>query len=247
MTATYLTRALLALAVVLVGGAARVGVAQELSEAELFFELNDSAGDLGIHSSIDGGPYTTLEIEDPRGRVILWMSAFGRLAQQGLTQFFLESAEPPFSLLAPAVFFQRFPEGRYEIEAVDRNGVEFGAAVRLSHVMAARPGHITANGVPAVDCDAPALPTLSAPVVVDWDPVTKSHPTIGKSGPVQIVRYEFFTERVGVKFSVQLPPTVTEFEIPAEVLELGDEFKYEIIARTASGNNTAVEACFLLD
>ncbi|MBA3295970.1 MAG: hypothetical protein H0U19_03475, partial [Acidobacteria bacterium] len=26
--------------------------------AELFFELNDSAGDLGIHSNIDGGPWT---------------------------------------------------------------------------------------------------------------------------------------------------------------------------------------------
>jgi hypothetical protein len=30
----------------------------------------------------------------------------------------------------------------------------------------------------------------------------------------------------------------------AEVIDLGDEFKFEIIARTASGNNTAVENCF---
>ncbi len=221
--------------------------AAELSEAELYFELNDSAGDLGIHSSIDGGPDTTLEIEDAGGRVILWMGAFGRLAQQGMTQFFLESAEPSFDELAPATFFRRFPEGIYEIEAVDRRGVEFEAKVRLSHVMAARPGRITANGVPAVDCDAAALPTLSEPVIIDWDPVTLSHPTIGKRGPVQIARYEFFAEREGVKFGVEQPPSVTEFEIPAEVLALGDEFKYEIIARTTSGNNTAVEACFLLD
>lgn len=244
MTARFLK---LTLACVLLGAAAPLAGAAELSEAELYFELNDSAGDLGIHSSIDGGPYTTLEIEDSRGRVMLWMGAFGRLAQQGMTQFFLESAEPSFAELAPAAFFRRFPEGTYDIEAVGRNGVEFEAEVELSHVMAARPGHITANGVPAVNCDAPSLPSISAPVLVDWDPVTRSHPTVGKSGPVEIVRYEFFTEREGVKFSVQLPPTVTEFEIPAEVLALGDEFKYEIIARTASGNNTAVEACFLLD
>jgi hypothetical protein len=244
MTARFLTIAIASLALAV---AAPAAFAAELSEAELYFELNDSAGDLGIHSSIDGGPYVTLEIEDAKGRTILWLSAFGRLAAQGMTQFFLESAEPPFDELAPATFFQRFPEGRYEIEAVDRRGVEFEATVRLSHVMAARPGNITANGVPAVDCDAPVLPTLSAPVVVDWDPVTHSHPTIGKSGPVEIVEYQFFAEREGVKFSVELPPTVTEFEIPAEVLALGDDFKYEIIARTASGNNTAVEACFLLD
>lgn len=238
---------IMALAGFLLGAAAPDSRAAEFSEAELYFELNDSAGDLGIHASIDGGPYTTLEIEDSKGRVILWMSAFGRLAQQGMTQFFLESAEPSFEELAPAAFFRRFPEGKYEIEAVDRRGKEFEAIVRLSHVLAARPGNITANGVPSVDCDAPVIPTISAPVVVDWDPVTLSHPTVGKSGPVEIVRYEFFAEREGVKFAVELPPTVTEFEIPAEVLALGDDFKYEIIARTASGNNTAVEACFLLD
>ncbi len=244
MTAKFL---ILVLASALCSTAAANARTVEFSEAELYFELNDSAGDLGIHSSIDGGPYTTLEIEDARGRVVLWMGAFGQLAQQGMTQFFLESAEPSFAELAPAAFFRRFPEGTYDIEAVGRRGVRFEAEVELSHVMAARPGHITSNGIPAVDCDAPTLPSISAPVIVDWDPVTQSHPTVGKSGPVEIVRYEFFAEREGVKFSVQLPPTVTEFEIPAEVLALGDEFKFEIIARTASGNNTAVEACFLLD
>jgi hypothetical protein len=243
MTATF---RILVLASALLASA-HAAAAEELAEAELYFELNDSAGDLGIHSSIDGGPYTTLEIEDPRGNAMLWMGAFGRLAQQGMTQFFLESAEPSFDELAPAAFFRRFPEGVYEVEAVDRRGVEFEAEVRLSHVLAARPGNITANGVPAVDCDAATLPSLSEPVIVDWDPVTRAHPRIGKAGPVEIARYEFFAEREGVKFAVELPPTVTEFEIPAEVLALGDEFKFEIIARTASGNNTAVEACFLLE
>ncbi len=38
----------------------------------------------------------------------------------------------------------------------------------------------------------------------------------------------------------------TEFQIPEEILALSTDFKYELIARTASGNNTAVEACFTL-
>ena len=91
---------------------------------------------------------------------------------------------------------------------------------------------------------------MSAPVIVDWDPVTTSHPEIGKPGPIEIVRYQFFVEQPGVtgfKVSVDLPPSETQFEIPAAILALSTDFKYEVIARTASGNNTAVEACFTLE
>jgi len=221
--------------------------AAEFSEAELFFELNNTDGDLGIHASIDGGPYSRLEIEDPNERKIFVLRAAGRLAKQGLTQLFFESAEPTFDELAPAEFFRRFPEGTYEIDAVSLTGEEIEGSVVLSHVLAAPVGNITVNGIPAAEnCDAPSLPSVSEPVIIDWDPVTTSHPTIGKTGPVEIVRYQFFVEREGVKIAVDLPPTVTQFEVPADILALGDEFKFEIIARTASGNNTAIETCFTI-
>jgi hypothetical protein len=243
MTAKLVTMAIAALAL----AAAAPVWGLELTETELYFELNDSAGDLGIHSSIDGGPYVRLEIDDPRDRKILWMGAQGRLARQGMTQFFLESAEPRFSELSPAAFFRRFPEGDYEIEATDRDGQEFEATVALSHVMAARPGHIEAAGVPAVNCDAPVLPVIAAPILIDWDPVSHSHPTVGKPGPVEIDRYQLFVEVEGVKFGIDLTPEMTEFGIPAEVLAVGGHLKFEIIARTSTGNNTAVESCFLLE
>jgi hypothetical protein len=220
----------------------------ELSEAELFFELNDTDGDLGIHSSVDGGPYVELEIDDPRDATILRLQADGRLARQGLTQLFIESAEPTFDELAPAQFFRRFPEGLYEIEATTALGEEIEASVRLSHVLAAPPGNVRVSGMPAAEnCDAPLLPSVSGPVVIGWDPVTRSHPRIGRRGRVQIVRYQFFVEREGVKLGVDLPPDVTEFEVPAAILALGDEFKFEIIARTSTGNNTAIESCFLVE
>jgi hypothetical protein len=219
----------------------------ELSEAELFFELNDTDGDLGIHGSVDGGPYVMLEIDDPRDTTILLLQARGRLFKQGMTQFFLESAEPSFDELAPADFFRRFPEGVYEIEATTAARQELEARVWLSHVLAAPPGNVRVSGQPAAEsCDAPELPSVSEPVVIDWDPVTRSHPTIGKRGAVEIVRYQLFVERDDVKFSVDLPPDVTRFEVPAEIIALGDEFKFEIIARTATGNNTAIESCFLV-
>ena len=76
--------------------------------------------------------------------------------------------------------------------------------------------------------------------------MTSSHPEIGKSGPVQISRYQLFVERDKVKLSLDLPPTVTEFRVPASVIALGPQFKFEVIARTTTGNNTAVESCFRL-
>jgi hypothetical protein len=220
--------------------------AAEFSEAELFFELNDTDGDLGIHSSIDGGAYSRLTITDPKERTILQVRPKGRLARQGLTQLFFESAEPKFTeQLDPAMFFRRFPEGPYDSRARSLKGEALEATVVLSHVLAAPVSNITVSGVPAAaNCDAVPLPSVSEPVIIDWDPVTQSHPKIGKSGPVEIVRYQFFVEREGVKLSVDLPPTVTEFQVPSDVIALGNEFKFEIIARTASGNNTAIENCF---
>jgi hypothetical protein len=225
--------------------------AAEFSEAELFFELNNTDGDLGIHASIDGEPWKRLKIEDPNGRTILDIKSRGHLRQQGLTQLFLESAEPSFDELDPEEFFLRFPEGKYEIEAKSLEGEDLEGEVILSHVLAAPVGNVTVNGEAAAEnCDAVPLPSVSEPVLIDWEPVTTSHPTIGEAGPVEIVRYQFFVEQGDIKFAVDLPPTQTLFQVPAEIIALGDTdepFKFEIIARTATGNNTAIENCFTIE
>ena len=66
-----LTLSLIVMASLTLAAAIPAVQAAEFSEAELFFELNNTDGDLGIHASIDGGPYSRLEIEDPNERVIL--------------------------------------------------------------------------------------------------------------------------------------------------------------------------------
>jgi hypothetical protein len=96
----------------------------------------------------------------------------------------------------------------------------------------------------AESCDEPDLPEVSGPVLIDWEPVTQSHPEIGKVGPVSIARYQFFVEQGAMKLSLDLPPDVTEFEIPESITAAGGVFKFEIIARTSTGNNTAIESCF---
>ena len=240
----------MAVALVLTWGTAATA---QFTEAELFFELNDTDGDLGLHASIDGEPWVKLEVEAPNGDTLLVVTAHGKLAKQGNTQLMLESAEPSFDELSPAQFFQRFPEGWYELELTNQEGEEFETRVRLSHVLAA-PAVLKIGGVAMKKCGATGLQKVTAgnPVTIDWDPVTKSHPTIGKNKNkalaglgIEIARYQFFFEQGDVKLSIDLQPVVTVFTVPGAItgmMEAG-EAKVEVIVRTDELNNTAVEMC----
>jgi hypothetical protein len=220
---------------------------QEFAEAKLFLELNDTDGDLGIHALIDGGPWTDLAIEGPNDRALLHVLSRGRLRAHGLSELAFESAEPSFDDLSPEAFFRRFPQGRYEFEARSVDGVEIESTVFLSHVLAAPPENVTVSGFAAAEsCELPDLPIVAGAVTIRWDPVTQSHPDIGRRGGVEISRYQLFVETEGVTLAVDLPPTVTEFEVPTGITERGDEFKFEIIAQTTAGNNTAIESCFVV-
>ena len=231
--------------------------------AEVFFELNDTDGDLGIHALIDGDPWKHLQIEDLNERRILNINVKGRLRRQGLTEIFFESAEPTFDELPPATFFNRFPEGEYEIEGVTLDGVEMESETSISHAMPAPPNP-TVNGTPvAAQCDDEEpgydAPTVAGEVVIAWDPVTLTHPSLGspQSSPdISIYNYQVVVEAEfelanGDEFSsvlsVVLPPDVTEMTIPAEFLSQSDTFKYEVLAREESWNQTAIESCFLLE
>ena len=66
----------------------------------IFFELNNTDGDLGIHALIDGEPWRKIIMTDPNDRRMLVIRNRGRLAKQGLTELFFESAEPQFAELA---------------------------------------------------------------------------------------------------------------------------------------------------
>ena len=235
--------------------------------ANLFFELNDTDGDLGIHALIDGEAWRELEIEDPKGREMLDFRVKGRLQKQGLTEIFFESAEPTFDELPPHKFFRRFPEGIYEVEGETLEGDELESKTELTHVMPAPPEPTVNGQMKAEQCDPDeagydATMVTSLPVTIAWSAVQESHPDpfgggAGVQPPVDVVirNYEVVVEVElevdGQEFasvlSVILPPDAREFTIPAEFLALGDEYKYEVLAREESFNQTAVESCFVLD
>ena len=237
-------------------GWAKDGKEIPFAEGNIFFELNDTDEDLGIHALIDGEPWKRLEIQDPNERRMLLVSVNGRLRRQGLTELFFESAEPPFEsddpnevTLSPEDFFLRFPEGKYEIEGMTLGGRELESTAEVTHLMPATPDNISVSGIAAAeDCDVVPLPAVTGPVVISWDPVTESHPEIGRTGEmIEVVKYQVVVEREEpdlLVLSVDLPPAATQFEVPSDFIALGDEFKFEILVREASGNQTAVESCF---
>lgn len=120
---------------------------EPFSVANIFFELNNTDGDLGIHALIDGDPWKRLKIEDTNERDMLNIHLRGHLRRQGLTELFFESAEPPFEIgeadevtLAPEEFFARFPEGE-EVSGITLGGDELESTEIITHLMPAPPSH----------------------------------------------------------------------------------------------------------
>jgi len=234
--------------------------------AELFFELNNTDGDLGIHALIDGEGWKKLEIENPKDREILEVDVWSSLRSQGLTEIFFESAEPTFDELSPNRFFRRFKPGVYDVQGRTVEGDQLRSNVELTHAMPSPPAP-TINGEPmAIQCDDEEsgfdITEVNAPVTIAWPAVTMSHPDPDGGGagiqpaiPVTIHNYEVVVEAEfqidGEEFvsvlSVILPPDQMSFTVPEEFTDLGEgEFKYEVLAREASFNQTAVESCFAL-
>jgi hypothetical protein len=229
----------------------------EFEEAQLYFELNDTDGDLGIHAKVDGDAWKNLKLESPNEEELLNVWLRGNLRNQGLTEFFFESEEPPFDELSPRQFFRRFPEGVYEFEGTTLEGEELEGEIELSHVMAGPPDKVWVNGIPsAPNCDSEDLPVVSNPVTVLWRQVKMSHPRIGTPNvPVKVQLYQFVgeIEREGqepevIAFTVDLPPNVHSFTYPRGFTALSDgEVKFEIITKLDNGNQTAVESCFEIE
>ncbi len=106
----------------------------------------------------------------------------------------------------------------------------------------------------AIDCEGEDgfVPVIPTPIIISWDPVNLSHPDLGRTDePITVVNYQVVVEvevdETEMIYSVHLPPDVTQVWCPPEFIALGDEFKFEILVREQSGNQTAVESCFTVE
>jgi hypothetical protein len=231
------------------------GQTTPLERADILAELNETDGDLGFHALIAGEAAKRLTVRGPDGLPILSVRPVGSLGEQGLTELSFESTEPESEAIPPEEFFARFPEGRYTIAGPATEGGRVEGSAKFSHRMPAPPDNVAVSGIPlAEDCEAQDPPAVGQPIVISWDPVTTSHPTIGSpnDAPIRIQRYQLVVEReepTALVHSVDLPGDLRAYEItlPAEFVALGAEFKYGIVVRAKNGNQTALESCFALE
>ena len=241
---------------------------EEFEEADIYFELNNTDGDLGIHGKVDGGPWRKIWLKDSTHRQLMNVTARGRLKKQGVTELFFESAEPTFDELPPENFFNRFPEGIYKIYGISEDGKLLVGNSSIRHVMPAPPDGISINGMDVdlqeIDCEIEdTVPVVelndAGNIVISWAEVDQSHPTIGETGDIEVALYQLVVEFevTGEEFesvyNVFLPPDVTSMAVPGDLIMLGledgeGEFKYEILVKDEEGGNqTATESCFIVE
>ncbi len=222
-----------AAAVALVAGmAAPQAWAVQLDEAAIFIEINDTDGDAGIQIFLDAEGWEQMQVLDPDGNIVLDVQAGGSVGIQGITELFLESAEPSFEEQPLAEFLALFPEGEYRFRGRTTDGVPLRGRAELTHAL-------------------PGAPVLVLPIagddevdpedtVVEWLPVADPP---GSS----IVGYQVIVEREEPSlriFSADVGPDTTEVTVPPEFMEPGTEYKYEVLAIEESGNKTISEAEF---
>jgi hypothetical protein len=208
-----------------------------VKDARLKFEINATDGDGGVQVFLDADAWRRMSIFDPGGRRIFTTAAEGRMARQGGTELFLESAEPPFSELPLEKLLQRWPEGTYRFSGVGPDGTRYTGAARLSH-------------------DLPEGPTLVAPLpkhgpqdpdrtVIRWRPV----PPAGRS---PIIGYQVLVVQPDtgmralpkVTLDVMMPATATSMRVPPGFLRPGTEYEWEVLAIEQGGNQTLSSSTF---
>jgi hypothetical protein len=200
------------------------------AQSALFVEINATDGDAGLQLNLDGEPWRTLELVDPKGRTIMAVENGSKLKSYGLTGLTFESAEPPFDQHPLSRFKAKFPRGVYRFRGTTADGRRIVGQDKLTHVFPVGPV-VTAPKKDAV--------VSSSGLVVTWRPVKKPD-------GIKIVHYEVIVtnEDSGKVLSMVLPPRATRATIPREFLTPGTEHKVEVLAREASGNQTITEIPF---
>lgn len=230
----------------------------EFEESLLYFELNNTDGDLGIHGKVDGDEWRQISLEDPNGRSLIDITNQGSMAIQGLTELFFESAEPTFDELNPDDFFARFPEGTYEWAGITTEGDEIEGEAYLSHKIPAAP--VVFVNDTALDTCA-TFPAINASVdgsyTVSWNDVFTRHPVLGQNPgamDVDVDIYQFVLERdeqtiggeeiTALNLTIDLDADVTEFTLPRGLIGVGQVIKNEVLVRSEEGNQSATELCW---
>lgn len=241
--------------------------AERFSAFDPYIEINATDGDVGFHTLLDGDAWRLAKMYDGDGDRMLKVRGTDDLDEQGVTELFFESAEPPcwYDAHDPDVdwgpedvvtveeFLERFEKGVYKAEGVTLEGKRLKGRDWLNHNLPAAPD---------VDVDVSEDEDGEVEVTIRWEggndlgkcPVPRGM----NPARVKVVRWEVAVEPEEdelpdglpfVKLTIQFPPEVTSFEVPEEFLQPYidadvTDFKFEVGAREARGNQTFTEEEF---
>jgi hypothetical protein len=232
------------------GGAAE---ALAFAPADIFYELDATAGDLGVHVALDAESWRDLRIADPAGRAIVGVEPEGDLKEIGLIELFFEGEEPSLEEVPFARFRSLFPEGDYVFLARTTDNQELRGTDPLT---AELPCPV------AVVSPAEGEVVLPAEVVVTWqpapgvfDPDTRECDTAEEAGLVGyqvIALLENAEAGLRREFLVDLPPGAAGVPVAAGFVEEGarvegTEFALEVLAVEDSGNKTIAARSFQVE
>lgn len=227
--------------------------AQPFKVANIHFETNASACDMGIQVKFDTEGITKGSIEDPNGHTIYRFQAAGAMrATGGQAEGFLEGIEPQIPELVSALgcelseeegvmdlddLLETWPAGDYTFKG-QRQQEKSRSQATLTHLIPAGPEVIA----PAEGTVFPA----AAVVIIDWEPVTEA--ILPELGPVNIVGYHIIVEEAGAEVSptidIDVPSSETSLTVPEQYLKSGTVYRFEVLSTEESGNQTITEGFF---
>jgi hypothetical protein len=241
--------------------------ADGFSVFEPIVETNASAGDVGFHYLLDGGAWKTGQMYDPDGDRLLDLRGTEDLEEQGMTELFMESAEPPCRLgpdtdpdevVTVAEFIERFETGVYTVKGRNLHGEAITIAGRLTHRLPAAPktdivvdadNIVTINwetGTDLGNCAVPrGIPNPARVKVVRWEVAVEPNADALPGGvlPKGVPFAKLTLQLLGAQRSVVVPASFI-----AGYLAVGvNEFKGEVGAREVGGNQTFTEIEFTID
>lgn len=186
-------------------------------EAEIFFEVNSTDGDVGIQAFFDAEGWEELKIIGPDDG-ILEVETDGGLGEIGLTELFFESEEPSFDDISLEDFKALFPAGVYTFEATTPDGGVLVGMAELTHDI---PGPVTLD--------------VTGPTIIAW-----TLPTEPLEGEPEIDHILVIIDGEGVTFTIELDASDTSLIVPSP-LPFGTDYTIEVLTVDEKGNATIAE------
>jgi hypothetical protein len=216
---------------------------QEFAETDIYFELNATDGDVGLHGKLDADAWKTARIAGPGGAFDVIRAISNQDSPEfGMTELFFESNEPPLDDRSFQELIALFPPGVYQFTARTTDNVNIAGSDTLST---------------ALPCP-PAVSVISdaeGDLYIRWrlfrgtfDPDAEVCSTASRvvADRIEAV-FEISNDETGFSrvFSVELGPSARRVEIPDEFLQGVDpdavDAKAEVVVIAPDGNRTAAE------